>query len=146
MGYKTIAAFSLAVPVSIVLGVSLVTGAFIATRNWPWRDLPTWSVFALNYLPPFLAGTLTAGLVVSVVRRWGAYVATLPAHVRRNGLAYAICIAIAVLIVMNRSNGDYGLWRQLVEWPLAAILGLMSADLTFTLIKRRANAADPEAL
>lgn len=141
MRFKVIALYSAAAPVSIALCFWLTTMVFNATQNWQWRRLPDWTILAINILPPMTAGVLISLASLWFARRQGWYEPTLRAHAMRLALTYALSIAIIALIIANWSNSDFGLWGQLIEWPLAALIGLALVDLVATIAAGRHRVA-----
>jgi len=141
MRFKPIALYSAAVPISVALCFWLTTLVFNATESWPWKRMPDWTILAINVIPPMTAGVLTSLGAVWFARRRGWFTPTMRAHVMRLAFTYALSIAIVALIVANWSNSDFGLWAQVIEWPLAALIGLALVDLLFTIVLGRHHVA-----
>ncbi len=136
MRIKAVALYSAAVPIAIGLAFYLTYAAFDATEGLPWQRMPRWTILALNFLPPVVAGAATSGVLAWWARRRGWYVATVRDHFKRLALGYLLSASIVGLIVSNQRSSDYGLWSQLIEWPLAALIGLALVDFTITMLIR----------
>jgi len=57
-------------------------------------------------------------------------------------IAYTLSLLISVTIISNWRNGEFGLWRQLIEWPLMALIGLIVVDAILTVRLRGQSVAD----
>lgn len=44
-------------------------------------------------------------------------------------MMYLLSVFIIGSIIANWTNSDLGLWSQVIEWPLAAMLALLAVDL-----------------
>ena len=132
MRAKATTLYAACVPVLIALVFALTSLAFCLTGDWPWRRMPDWTVVALNVVPPMVAGAAVAVLVASLARRLGCYQATVRGHLGRLALVYLLAVVIVGIIVDNQGNSDFGLWSQIIEWPLAGLLALAAVDLIIT--------------
>lgn len=102
--------------------------------------MPDWSIFALNVVPPVVAGAVIAVLAAWLARRLGCYQATFRGHLGRLALAYLVSVLIVGIIIDNRGKSDFGLWSQVIEWPLAGLLALAAVDVAITAAMRKHSA------
>jgi hypothetical protein len=141
MRSKALALYTVAVPISIGLAYWLTFIVFEATDGLPWKRMPDWTILAINVVPPMSAGVLTSLAAAWLAHQRGWYSPTLRAHATRLALAYALSLTITAVIIANQSNSDFGLWSQVIEWPLAALVGVAVVDAVITLIGGRRRAA-----
>ena len=116
------------IPVA-VLGCFASFGVLTLSNVLDLRYLPDWIVLAMNILPAFVSG---AGCYYVAGRRErvseGA--STPPTkHLLRAWPLYLISGLLITYIWSERSDKSFGLWAQLVVWPLAATLGGIVGDL-----------------
>jgi hypothetical protein len=128
--------YSLALPVVVAFTFWLTTWAFDLTDGWPWPELAGWTIVALNVVPPAVAGGISAIALACVALRLRWFLPSLRGHLARLALLYPLCALLAGYSAIAQRSSDFGLWGQILEWPLTAFLGLAVVDAVTTLMVR----------
>lgn len=93
------------------------------------RYLPNWIVLAMNIVPAFLCGVGCYYVAARRERVRDGLSAPPTKHFLRSMPLYLISGLLIIYIWAERSDKSFGLWAQLVAWPLAATLGGIVGDL-----------------
>jgi hypothetical protein len=91
-----------------------------------------WVGYVLNDFAPALAGVACAGVLAAVLVRARKYVPTIRGFLLRTMSWYLLAAVIEVLVIQGQANSDFGLWGQLITWPLAALLAGLATDALVT--------------
>ena len=91
-----------------------------------------WVGYVLNDVAPALAGVACAGILAALLIRARNYVPTIRGFLRRTMPWYLLAGAIEILVIQGRANSDFGLWSQIITWPLAALLAGLATDAVVT--------------
>ena len=91
-----------------------------------------WWVYLLNGAAPFLAGVPISAFFVKFLDSRGEFRPTLVGHLQRASTWYAFGAWVLLVMNSNRGNSDFGLWSQLIIWPLIATTGALITDLCWT--------------
>ena len=91
-----------------------------------------WTGVVLNEVAPGLAGVSCAVLLIALLVRWQVFSPTLRGFLVRTLPWLCLAAAIEVVVLKNRGNSDFGLWSQVITWPLAALLGGLATDALWT--------------
>jgi hypothetical protein len=91
-----------------------------------------WIGYVLNDVAPALAGVVCAVLLAALLVRASRFVATTRGFLVRTMPWYLLAAAIAVLVVQGQASPDFGLWSQIITWPLAALLAGLATDALVT--------------
>ncbi len=142
MRIRNVVLYVAAVLVSIAFAFVIATIVFLASEKLPWKRLPDWVILAINVAPPLAGGALASWVAARLASSRGWFRATLDGHAERMLIAYALSLLISVTIISNWRNGEFGLWRQLIEWPLMALIGLIVVDAILTVRLRGQSVAD----
>jgi hypothetical protein len=128
-----VAAFWIALPLVMVgscAGAGLAFEVYYAFPNETQRQ--GWWGPILNKYAPGLGGLLVTMFVCEILRRTGRYSPKLRAHLLRGAGWYLVVGLILMLNHAQRGVLDYGLWSQLVNWPLVGLLVGLGFDLLMT--------------
>ena len=98
-----------------------------------------WVGYVLNDVAPALAGVACAAVLAVLLIRASRYVPTIRGFLLRTMPWYLLAAAIEVLVIQGQANPDFGLWSQIITWPLAALLAGLATDALVTW--RRSSAA-----
>ena len=134
--FLTAVAYAVAAAVTIALAIVFEWLAFKATRQWPWRDLPSWLGLALNIVPSVVAGVLVYTVTAFATQQWiqGALASRWFA---RWMLPLLAASWLLILILMNWSSPDFWLIGQLLIWPFTALVAGMVAEALTTVLFNR---------
>jgi hypothetical protein len=91
-----------------------------------------WTGPWLNQYAPALGGLVVAMALFAILRRRGQYTPALRAHFTRSSLWYGLVGLILWVNYLQRGISDFGLWSQLINWPLAGLLAGLAFDLLAT--------------
>jgi hypothetical protein len=120
--------------VPLVIGAhAAAAGAFAIYAHLPdGIQRSDWIGVILNDVAPGSAGVICAGTLAMLLARRGTFSPTLPGFVWRT-LPWLILAGVILLIVNYESaNSDFGLWSQVITWPLAALLAGLVTDAIMT--------------
>jgi hypothetical protein len=121
----------------VVLGAALASTAVLE----PLRRASGAVIWAANVLPGFTVGAISYTLLARWLVRAGALRPTLGGHIGRALSLYA-CVGLgAFWLARGWHTPDFGLWAQLVLWPVVAALGGLTADAIITWKARHAAGA-----
>jgi hypothetical protein len=98
-----------------------------AHRKYDW-----WGPL-LNIAAPALGGVAVFAPLAAFCSRRNLFTPSLRGHMVRTVLWYAFVAWVISVIVSNRDNSDFGLWGQIIEWPMFALLAAIAADAGFSL-------------
>ena len=130
------ALYVVAVPVVILLSY-IVTAMAFPVADWAEQWHPSyWYVVAINFGAPALSGGATGLYWSRIARSRGRREIGFRAHLRRNRVMYGMILCFGYIVAINMGNTDFGLWSQLIEWPLTAMLAFVSADLAIMMVDR----------
>ena len=142
MRIRNIVLYAAAVLVSIAFAFAITTIVFLASEKLPWKRVPDWTILTINVAPALTSGALASWVAARLASSRGWFRATLAGHAERMLIAYALSLLISVTIISNWRNGEFGLWRQLIEWPFMALIGLIVVDAILTVRLRGQSVAD----
>ena len=116
--------------VPLVLGSHAAASAAFALydRTPEGVQKSEWVGYVLNDVAPALAGVACAGLLAAMLMRASKYVPTVRGFLLRTMPWYLLAAAIEVLVIQGRADSDFGLWSQIITWPLAALLAALATD------------------
>jgi hypothetical protein len=128
-----LSAFS--VGLAVLIGASwLAASAAFALYQLlpPDTQRADWPGPVIDQLAPGLSGLLVSALLIYGLRRMGIYRAGLRAHFVRAVPWYGFAAWVFWVTYVNRANTDFGLWKQLIQWPLAATIAAVAYDFVTT--------------
>ncbi len=91
-----------------------------------------WLNYFLNGIAPGAAGVFCALALIALLTRWHVFRASWRGFALRTLPWFLVTSAIAYVVWQERTNGDFGLWGQLITWPLAALLAGVLTDAIVT--------------
>jgi len=92
----------------------------------------SWMRVALNVITPVLAGLLAGTLAVHILSVRCQLNPTLRAHFFRAAPWYLLICLLLSVSVRNKGVADFGLWSQIVIWPLYSTIGALIADIVLS--------------
>jgi hypothetical protein len=116
------------IPVAVLGGVASFS-VLSLSNALDLRYLPNWIVLAMNLVPAFLCGVGCYYVAARLERVREGSSAAPTKHFLRSLPLYLISGLLIAYIWSERSDKSFGLWAQLVVWPLAATLGGILGDL-----------------
>ena len=91
-----------------------------------------WTGPVLNEVAPCLVGVACAILLVQLLVRRDQFLPTSRGHMHRSASWYLFAVWVLGIIYRNHGNVDFGLWSQIVTWPLAGTIGALITDALLT--------------
>jgi hypothetical protein len=88
-----------------------------------------WWVWALNVFAPALGGALVVAVLIAWESRRARYTCTWQGHLARTTSWYVAAGVLYWIVWMDRGISDFGLWGQIIEWPLAGLLAAIATDV-----------------
>lgn len=123
------------------------SGAFALYDLLPPRtQLADWPGPVIDIVAPGLSGLLVSVLLIHWLRSSRIYVPSLRAHLVRAIPWYGFVAWVLWVTYLNRANTDFGLWRQLIQWPVAATFVAVAYDLIATVYLGRHHTPDAAAV
>ena len=119
----------------IILVASFV---FVYTAFRVYASLPyalqraPWIGFLLNVIVPLLAGVISGAVAIYVLSRRGLLEATVREHLFRAAPWYLLSCLLVLIVVRNEGIKDFGLWSQVITWPLYSTVGALIADIVLS--------------
>lgn len=120
--------------------IGVMAGSYVAASGASALDgvMPTavrragWWTHGLNLVPPFFAGAAIGLILARVLARRGEFGGTFRRHLSRTISWYLLAVGLGYVVYRNRDNADFGLWAQIVVWPLAGAVGALLTDVLLT--------------
>ena len=100
-----------------------------------------WIGYALNDLAPGLAGVGCALVLLAILARLRRFSVTVLGFLWRTAPWWLLAAAIQAVVLRERSNPDFGLWSQVITWPLAALVAGLATDALWTWRRRSVSRA-----
>jgi hypothetical protein len=86
----------------------------------------------LNDVAPASAGIVCAAVLVTLLARRDAFALTLRGFVVRTVPWMLFAGAILLIVWHEGANSDFGLWSQVITWPLVALIAGLLTDALVT--------------
>ena len=96
-----------------------------------------WIGYVLNDVAPGLAGVGCTLVLLAILSRLGRLSATLRGFWFRTASWWLLAMALQLIVLRERSNPDFGLWSQVITWPLAALAAGLATDALITYWRHR---------
>jgi hypothetical protein len=130
-GMKTqVVAFCVALPLVMIGSCITADVAFEVYHTFPNEVMrESWWGPVLNRYAPGVGGLLVTMSLHALLRRTGEYTIALRAHLVRALAWYLMVGLIAGINYSNRGSSDFGLWSQVINWPLVGLLVGLGFDL-----------------
>lgn len=88
-----------------------------------------WMGVVLNVIVPVLAGLLSGAVALRILSARGQLRTTLRDHFFRTAPWYLLICLLVWVIVRNAGIRDFGLWSQIITWPLYSTIGALVVDI-----------------
>jgi len=132
--------YSLWLIVILAASYLLAYAAFSVYAVLPYAmQRASWMVIVLNVIVPLLAGGISGSAAIYVLSRRNQLNPTLRAHLFRAAPWYLLSCLLFLIVVRNEGVEDFGLWGQIVIWPLYSTIGALFADLALSWRSSRKN-------
>ena len=126
-------AYTVALAPLLIASHAAAAGAFALYDLAPGTiQRSDWIGFAVNDAAPALAGAGCSLLLIAILVRVRLFHATARGFAVRTMPWWLLAAAIEAMVVYQRGNADFGLWSQVITWPLAALLGGLATDAIWT--------------
>ena len=117
----------------VVASYAAAAGAFEVYERLPDSiQKSDWIGVVLNDVAPGSAGVICVPLLVDMLARRSAFAATLAGFVTRTAPWITVASFILLIVWRERANSDFGLWSQIITWPLAALVAGIVTDALVT--------------
>lgn len=115
----------------------LAAGAAFMVYDYlpPATQRATWVGLVLNGVAPWAAGLACGTALVIALVATGKFVPTVRGHLLRASTWYGLGAVLSAAVLSGRSNSDFGLYGQLVVWPLVSIAGALMVDILATYLR-----------
>ena len=91
-----------------------------------------WMGVVLNLIVPVLAGLLSGAVAIWVLSTRGQFRPTLRDHFFRAAPWYLLICLLVWVVVRNAGIRDFGLWSQIITWPLNSAIGALVIDIVWS--------------
>jgi hypothetical protein len=91
-----------------------------------------WIGVVLNVMVPLLAGVISGAVAIYVLSRRDQFKPTLREHLFRAAPWYLLSCLLVLIVVRNEGIKDFGLWSQIITWPLYSTIGALFADIVLS--------------
>ena len=91
-----------------------------------------WMGVVLNAIVPLIAGVLSGAVAIYVLSTRDQLKPTVRGHLFRAAPWYALSGLLVLIFVRNQGVRDFGLWSQIVIWPLYSTIGALITDIVFS--------------
>jgi len=97
----------------------------------PLRRAP-WMGVVLNVIAPVLAGLLSGAVAIRVLSSRNQLKPTIRDHFFRAAPWYLLTCLLVWVIVRNMGIKDFGLWSQIITWPLFSTIAALVVDIVLS--------------
>ena len=133
MRWVPAAAYAVALVPLVVASYAAAGAAFALYGRAPASiQRSGWVAHALNDVAPALAGVGCAVILIAILVRARLFLATGRGFAVRTMPWYLLATGIGAVVLRERGSGDFGLWSQVITWPLAALVGGLATDAFWT--------------
>ena len=91
-----------------------------------------WMGVTLNFIVPVLAGLLSGAVAIWILSIRGELRPTLRDHFFRAAPWYLLICLLVLVVARNAGIRDFGLWSQIITWPLCSTIGALVVDIVWS--------------
>jgi hypothetical protein len=126
-------AYALALLPLVIGSHAAATAAFAIYDRLPVSiQKSDWIGVFLNDIAPAVSGVLCALVLAKWLARHQAFAATVSGFAVRTAPWLFLASAIGYVVWREKTNSDFGLWSQIITWPLAALVAGLTTDAAVT--------------